>query len=136
MIGPTTLVFDGVPVPAGGGGPAEIRFEGVDHSGPSYEARVFLNNGKADANTPQTAEYGYAGSFFVYGHGTRLDPAQVDETFRHRLPRELSATDAVARARREGPLTVVTVVTLPVNAAAGWTADSLAGIRSVRIEER
>jgi hypothetical protein len=36
---------------------AELQFEGVDHSGLSYEARVFLNRPDADAETaPEPAE--------------------------------------------------------------------------------
>jgi hypothetical protein len=37
---------------------ADLIFYGVDHSGPSYEARIFLD-----------IEQGYAGSFAVFGHG-------------------------------------------------------------------
>jgi tyrosinase len=44
-------------------------FTGVDHSGPSYEVRLFLNNTRADMNTPRTPESGYAGRFHVFGHG-------------------------------------------------------------------
>jgi hypothetical protein len=48
---------------------ADLVFYGVDHSGPSYEARVFLDNPRADADTPRDVERGYAGSFTVFGHG-------------------------------------------------------------------
>lgn len=48
---------------------ADIEFIGVDHSGASYEARVYLNNPNADANTPKTEAAGYAGSFSIFGHG-------------------------------------------------------------------
>jgi tyrosinase len=48
---------------------ADLVFFGVDHSHTSYEVRVFLNNPKADASTPRTAEHGYAGRFVVFGHG-------------------------------------------------------------------
>ena len=48
---------------------ADIEFEGVDHSGASYEGRVFLNNPRADATTPLTSEKGYAGTFHIFGHG-------------------------------------------------------------------
>lgn len=37
--------------------------------GPSYEAEVFLDNPKADADTPRELDSGYAGSFAVFGHG-------------------------------------------------------------------
>ena len=48
---------------------ADLVFYGVDHSGPSYEARIFLDNPRADADTPRDVERGYAGSFAVFGHG-------------------------------------------------------------------
>jgi hypothetical protein len=48
---------------------ADLVFYGVDHSGPSYEARIFLNNPRADSDTPRDVERGYAGSFAVFGHG-------------------------------------------------------------------
>lgn len=47
---------------------ADLVFYGVDHSGPSYEARVYLNNPKAGVGTPRDAKSHYAGSFTVFGH--------------------------------------------------------------------
>lgn len=48
---------------------ADVVITGVDHSGTSYEVRLFLNNPAATAGTPRTAEQGYAGRFTVFGHG-------------------------------------------------------------------
>jgi hypothetical protein len=48
---------------------ADIEFIGVDHSGPSYEGRVFLNNPGADQDTPKTFANRYVGSYYVFGHG-------------------------------------------------------------------
>ncbi|HEU0087063.1 MAG TPA: hypothetical protein VFQ77_05360 [Pseudonocardiaceae bacterium] len=48
---------------------ADLVFTGVDHSGVSYEVRLFLNNPTATASTPRTAEHGYAGRFTIFGHG-------------------------------------------------------------------
>ncbi len=59
---------------------ADLTFYGLDHSGVSYEARVFLDAPGADADTPLTdpgyltdpsylTDRSYAGSFFVFGHG-------------------------------------------------------------------
>src|SRR5919201_6293347 len=48
---------------------ADLQFRGVDHSGPSYEARVFLDNPAAKPSTPTTEDQGFAGSFHVFGHG-------------------------------------------------------------------
>jgi tyrosinase len=48
---------------------ADLEFRGVDHSGPSFEARVYLDNPGADAATGRDPASGYAGSFHVFGHG-------------------------------------------------------------------
>ena len=48
---------------------ADLEFRGVDHSGPSFEARVFFGNAKADDSTEREEAAGYAGSFHVFGHG-------------------------------------------------------------------
>jgi hypothetical protein len=48
---------------------ADLIFYGVGHSGPSYEALIFLNNPRAEIETARAAENGYAGSFVIFGHG-------------------------------------------------------------------
>jgi hypothetical protein len=48
---------------------ADLEILGIDHSQTSYEGRVFFNNPKADASTPKTLAEGYAGSFYIFGHG-------------------------------------------------------------------
>ena|SRR5450432_558277 len=48
---------------------ADLHFHAVDHSGATFEGRVFLNNPKADEDTPPTLPNGYAGSFYIFGHG-------------------------------------------------------------------
>jgi hypothetical protein len=48
---------------------ADIVVDGVDHSGPSFEVRVFGNNSNATAATAPTIDNGYLGSFHVFGHG-------------------------------------------------------------------
>src|ERR1700745_3043461 len=67
-----TLVID-LPFPAEEGRApftrADVVVTGVDHSGASYEVRLFLNNQAATADTPRTAEQGYAGRFTIFGHG-------------------------------------------------------------------
>jgi hypothetical protein len=47
---------------------AVIEFYGIDVSGPSYKGRVFVNNAKADENTPLNEAKGYVGSFHIFGH--------------------------------------------------------------------
>jgi hypothetical protein len=48
---------------------ADLEFIDVDHAGPSFEARVFVNNPDANINTPPADSYGFAGCFNVFGHG-------------------------------------------------------------------
>ena len=58
---------------------ADLEFDGVDHGGVSFEARVFLNNTDATADTLQDLAHGYAGSFNIFGHGGCLgDPGHCD----------------------------------------------------------
>lgn len=105
---------------------ADLVFDDVDHSGASFEARVFINNPKADASTPRTDEAGYAGSFHVFGHGGCFgDEGHCDVVPRRALDprpahpltpirRTVIATDAVRRAMGSGDsatLTVVPIVT-------------------------
>jgi tyrosinase len=47
---------------------ADLVFYGVDHSGASFEARIFINLSAADTATPRD-HHNYAGSFNVFGHG-------------------------------------------------------------------
>ena len=46
---------------------ADLVFHGVDHSGPSFEALVFLNNPAATADTGRERAQGYVGAFFIFG---------------------------------------------------------------------
>jgi hypothetical protein len=101
---------------------ADIEFEGVEHSGSSYEARVFLNNPEANAGTETTPEAGYAGSYYVFGHGGCYgDEGHCD--IRPRGPYDprpphgllptrkvLIATNAVRKAKGENSVLTVTVV--------------------------
>jgi hypothetical protein len=48
---------------------ADLVFDGLDHSGVSFEARIFINNPEADATTEMSAQNRYAGRFHVFGHG-------------------------------------------------------------------
>jgi hypothetical protein len=48
---------------------ADLQFRDVEHRGDSYEGRVFFDAPEAGPGTPPEAEAGYAGSFYVFGHG-------------------------------------------------------------------
>lgn len=95
---------------------ADIIFEGVDQSGPSFEARVFLNNPDANHETEMTPKNGYAGSFHVYGYGLWPGDLTVDDTppSGSRKPRApitkyIVATEALRTALAEGDNVTVTV---------------------------
>ena len=68
---------------------ADLIFEDVDHAGPSYEARVFLNNPAATAETETSLANGYVGSFHIFGHGICLgDVGHCEVTDRGKAPHD------------------------------------------------
>lgn len=102
---------------------ADLVFEGLDHSGASFEARVFLNNESANDKTTKVLETGYAGSFHIFGHGgcfgdvghceIRGNPRPYDPRPAHQLTparKVVIATDAIRRALAKGKQVTVTVV--------------------------
>ena len=103
---------------------ADVVFDGLDHGGMSFEGRVFLNNGAADETTAQTPEFGYAGSFHIFGHGgcfgddpshceVRKAPRMYDPRPSHALTpaqKVVIATEAVRQAISAGKAVTVTVV--------------------------
>jgi hypothetical protein len=104
---------------------ADLIFEDVDHAGPTYEGRVFLNNPDATADTTPTPENGYAGSFHIFGHGICLgdvghcevnDRGKASHDFRLPHPlvpqqKTVVVTDTLKRVLdRDGKLEHVTVV--------------------------
>jgi hypothetical protein len=108
---------------------ADLRFVGVDHSEATYEGRVFLNNPNADEKTPKEPGAGYAGSFFVFGHGGCFgDQGHCDVPTHRRehdlrqphplTPRDLNVTitDALRRHLKKGGEIHVTVVPVVMSA--------------------
>jgi tyrosinase len=107
---------------------ADLVFYGVDHSGPSYEARVYLNNPDADPDTPREPDHGYAGYFTVFGHdgcygdeGHCLLGQRTSDVFDVRAPHPLRpftktviATEAVLRAIKDAAVTEVSVTVVAV----------------------
>jgi hypothetical protein len=105
---------------------ADLEFIGLDHSGPSFEARVFLNNEEASVNTTKDTEHGYAGTFWIFGHGRcygdvgHCEIHDRPNPFDRRLPHQLTpanktiiATEPIRRIASSGANEVtVTVVTL------------------------
>ena len=117
---------------------ADLVFEGVDHAGPSYEARVFLNNPQADAETPREVDRGYAGSFHIFGHGNcfgDVGHCDVDDrgTAEHDLRgphpltptrKQVTVTGALKHVlARDGKLDQVTVVPVAFGHAAAGETD-------------
>jgi len=107
---------------------ADLVFYGIDHSGPSYEGRVFINAPSADADTPRDDPH-YAGSFHIFGHGgcfgdaghcdVRAEPADAfDLRPPHQLlpaTRAVIVTEALQRlvGADDEQLTVTVVAVVP-----------------------
>jgi hypothetical protein len=123
---------------------ADLVFYGVDHSGPTYEARIFFDNPRANADTPLDVDRGYAGSYTVFGHGGCFGSeghcAPQDRTsdeFDRRPPHPLTpqtiavtVTDALARTT--GEQVRVHVVTV-VRASGAEGSDDVAPCELVRL---
>ena len=120
---------------------ADIEFHGLEHGGPSYQGRVFINNPGADETTDRLGDNGYAGSFHVFGHGGCFgDVGHCDVVERDRFdPRPahpltpvlkiVTATDALRSAltdeRHDITITVVPVI-LSTTPKAGRPEDVVA----------
>ena len=102
---------------------ADLRFDGVDHSQSTFEARVFLNNAEANEKTPTTPESGYAGRFHIFGHGGCFGDVGHCEVRGPRRPFDprpthpltpatkiVIATEAIRQALAKGKRVTVTVV--------------------------
>jgi hypothetical protein len=124
---------------------ADLVFYGVDHSGPSYEARIFLDNPRANADTPRDVERGYAGSFVVFGHGGCYGDEghcapedRFSDEFDIRPPhpltrftRTVTVTDALKRTT--GEQVTVHVVALPRETRDGPASYDVAPCELVRL---
>ena len=113
---------------------ADIEFLGIDISGPSYEGRVFLNNPKADENTGLNLDNGYAGSYYIFGHGGCYgDAGHCDikprRTFDSRTEHDLTpayksmiATEAIKKILKTTKEIVISVV--PISARSGRMSNT------------
>ncbi len=123
----------------------DIEFLGVDHAGSTYEGRVFLNNPGATAETPRDRDAGFAGSYFIFGHGGCLgDVGHCDVKPRdpydprpgHPLTparKVLIATDSL---RRLLPTDQITVTVVPVIMSVGPKSaddENIVKLHEVRI---
>jgi hypothetical protein len=124
-------VIPSVPIPSGTEGAAgvlrgDIEVSGLDHGGPSYEVRIFLDNPHADAETEPTPDNGYAASIYVYGYG---DPPAGEDAIRgeqtsNPITRSVMATDAVRAAAQRGRQATVTLVAVGAEGDAIDLADA------------
>ena len=129
---------------------ADLIFYEVDHSGPSYVARVFLDNPKADADTPREPDRGYAGSFAVFGHGGcygdegHCAPGdRIRDEFDRRPPhpltpqtRTLEITDALKRTTGEKTrVDVIIVIRESEVSAASQKVSPCASVRLVAYQD-
>jgi tyrosinase len=105
---------------------ADLEIGGINHTGTSYEGRVFIDNPDADEQTP-TDDPSYAGSFHVFGHGgcfgaeghceapdqrRRFDRRPLARSIR--MKKRLKVTDALHRAAARGGQIQFTIVGIPV----------------------
>jgi tyrosinase len=97
---------------------ADLIFGGVDHSGDSFEARIFLDAPRADhrAGTDHPA---YVGRFFVLGHGGcfgdvgHCDVPSLRDPFDLRPPHQLE------------PATRIVTVTEAISALVGTGTEAV-----------
>ena len=126
--------FDSAPIPLSAGvregdfSGGQLIFYDVDHSGASFEGRVFVNAPEATIETPREAEHGYAGSFVIFGHGGCAGdeghcdvPTEAKDRFDsrplHALTLQTKTVDvgaALARVHGEGESIEVTVLAIVV----------------------
>jgi hypothetical protein len=116
---------------------ADLVFYGVDHSGPSYEAWIFLNNPDATFDTPPDVELGYAGRLNVFGHGGCYGEAghcevrdrfsdEFDVRGEHPLTPFTIAVDVTEAVRRLGTSEItVTVIPRVASGKGPRTTDTL-----------
>ncbi len=121
---------------------ADLLFYGLDHSGASYEARVFMDPRGVGGNA-DSKHRAYVGSFFILGHGgcfgdvghcdipTTRDPFDLRPA--HQLEpalRILTVTDAVRRLLERG----VDAAKVTVAAhAAGRASNDVLAFETVRL---
>jgi tyrosinase len=124
---------------------ADIELVGVDHSGSSYEGRIYVNNPDADETTERSPEAGYVGSYHIFGHGGCLgDPGHCDVEPRdpydprpgHPLTRARKVVIAseVLREALAGDEVTITIVPVvrSVGPKSGWD-DEIVKLDAVRI---
>lgn len=112
---------------------ADLVLVDTEHGGHTFEARVFLNNPAANADTPLTPDSGYAGTLHVFGHGGCFgDAGHCEVNERGKSPtdlrglhpltpmrKEITVTEALKRVLQSGDLKTVTLVPLAIGRPVG-----------------
>lgn len=105
---------------------ADLQILGLRHGSASFEGRIFLNNPDANASIEPSPNNGYAGCFFVFGHGGCFgDPGHCDITQRRPfdprpphpltpLTKSITITGPLRERVRPGEEFTVTVIADPV----------------------
>lgn len=121
---------------------ADLLFYGLDHSGASFEARVFIDQ-RGVGSGADAGHRAYVGSFFILGHGgcfgdighcdipTARDPFDLRPA--HQLEpalRILTVTDAVRGLLERGLETAKVTV---VAQAAGRAANDVLAFERIRL---
>ena len=125
---------------------ADLKLHEVDHSGPTFEGRVFLNNPRADETTPKTPENGYAGSFHIFGHGGCFGDEGHCEVPTERRPgdtrrphpltpaeKSVTITEALKRALGQGTDVQVTIVPVVMAATDKTDTEDVLHFKSLNI---
>lgn len=124
---------------------ADIELLGLDHSGPSYEGRVFVNNKRANAKTPTDTKNGFAGRYHVFGHGQCFgDEGHCEIPKRrpedHRSPHKLepiverlTVTEAIRHAAAKSTKVSITIVPVLKAATIGCDLDDVVRFERLRL---
>ena len=125
---------------------ADLQFDGIQHGGASYEARIFINNPEADAATPRTSDKGYAGRFHIFGHGgcygddeghCEVHPRRAyDPRPEHPLTpatKSVIATEALRRALKQGKRITVTVVPIVLSGTPECDYENVVGFEKIKV---
>jgi tyrosinase len=124
---------------------ADIEFHGVDHSGTSFEARVFINRKRVTMDTELTLENGFAGRFWVFGHGGCWggpghceihQPRLFDPRPAHPLTparKVVIATEALRGALVASPVITLTVLPVVLSATEKCDVEDVFSFRSVQV---
>jgi hypothetical protein len=138
-----------VPEPTGTGyWRVDLIIDDVDHSGPTYEGRIYFDNPDAGEGTGRDLEAGYAGSFHVFGHaGCFGDEGHCDvpsgprDPYDLRPPHQLvphtkiiTVTDALERrGGGEVTVTIVPIVRTDPDLPVDYDDDRVLRFNSLRL---